>query len=69
MATLGLTEGVHPKVIQERLGHASIAMTLDRYSHLSADLQRDGAARLDAALDRAREATRDQDVTTDAATG
>jgi len=53
MATLGLTEGLHPKIVQERLGHSSIAMTLDRYSHVSPELQRDGAARLDAALDRA----------------
>ncbi len=29
-----LAANVHPKVVQERLGHASIAMTLDVYSHL-----------------------------------
>jgi integrase len=32
-ATLALAAGVHPKVVQERLGHASVKMTLDRYSH------------------------------------
>jgi integrase len=32
-ATLLLSRGVHPKFGQELLGHASIAMTLDRYSH------------------------------------
>lgn len=32
-ATLLLSRGVHPKFVQELLGHASIAMTLDRYSH------------------------------------
>jgi integrase len=32
-ATLALAAGVHPKVVQERLGHASIAITLDTYSH------------------------------------
>jgi integrase len=32
-ATLLLTRGVHPKFVQELLGHSSIAMTLDRYSH------------------------------------
>jgi|SRR5215216_6421968 integrase len=32
-ATLALAAGVHPKVVQERLGHANIAITLDTYSH------------------------------------
>jgi integrase len=32
-ATLGLAAGVHPKVMQERLGHANIGITLDLYSH------------------------------------
>ncbi|HZK49608.1 MAG TPA: tyrosine-type recombinase/integrase, partial [Thermoleophilia bacterium] len=32
-ATLALSAGVHAKVISERLGHASIAITLDTYSH------------------------------------
>jgi integrase len=49
-ATLMLAEGVHPKIVCERLGHSSIAMTLDRYSHVSIDMQRDAADRLDAAL-------------------
>jgi hypothetical protein len=44
-------------------------MTMDRYSHVSTELQRDEAARLDAALDGAREGGRDQDVTTDSETG
>jgi integrase len=34
-ATLALAAGVHPKVVQERLGHASIAITLDTYTHAS----------------------------------
>lgn len=33
-ATLMLGAGVHPKVVQERLGHASIQITLDTYSHV-----------------------------------
>ena len=33
-ATLMLCEGVHIKVVQELLGHATIAITLDTYSHL-----------------------------------
>jgi integrase len=33
-ATLLLSRGHHPKLVQELLGHASVAMTLDRYSHM-----------------------------------
>ena len=32
-ATLLLGRGVHPKLVQELLGHATISMTLDTYSH------------------------------------
>jgi integrase len=46
-ATLLLASGEHPKVVQERLGHASISETLDRYSHVSADMQERAAARFD----------------------
>lgn len=49
-ATQLLTEGVHPKVVQERLGHSSIAITLDLYSHVIGTLQEDAAARLDLAF-------------------
>jgi len=38
-ATLLLLAGVHPKTVQERLGHATIQMTLDTYSHLLPDTQ------------------------------
>jgi integrase len=43
-ATLALQAGVHPKVISERLGHATVAMTLDIYSHAIPALQQDAAA-------------------------
>ena len=46
-ATLLLAEGVHPKVVQERLGHASIGVTMDIYSHVFPTLQEDAAKRLD----------------------
>ena len=49
-ATLMLAGGVHPKIVQERLGHSTVAMTLDRYSHVSMDMQRDAAERLERAL-------------------
>jgi integrase len=42
-ATLALGAGVHPKIVSERLGHASIAITLDVYSHVSAGMQHDAA--------------------------
>jgi integrase len=51
-ATLLLSQGVHPKVVQERLGHASVTMTLDTYSHVTPSLQAEAAVRLDAALGR-----------------
>jgi site-specific recombinase XerD len=33
---LALADGVHPKIVQERLGHANISITLDIYSHVTA---------------------------------
>ncbi|RLP70067.1 site-specific integrase [Mycetocola reblochoni] len=42
-ATMLLVAGAHPKVVQERLGHATINITLSVYSHLNASMQR-GAA-------------------------
>jgi integrase len=51
-ATLMLANGEHPKIVQERLGHADISMTLNRYSHVTMDMQRDAADRLDALVAR-----------------
>jgi integrase len=48
-ATLGLAAGVHPKVMQERLGHANIGITLDLYSHSVRGMD-ESAAELIAAL-------------------
>ena len=45
-ATLALGAGVHPKVISERLGHASIAITLDCYSHCLPTISEEAAARV-----------------------
>lgn len=39
-ATLLLQQGVNPKVVQERLGHSSIKVTMDTYSHVLPDMQR-----------------------------
>ena len=38
-ASILLRQGVHPKVVQERLGHSTISITLDTYSHLLRDVQ------------------------------
>lgn len=43
-ATLALSAGVHPKVAQERLGHATIGITLGTYSHVTNGMQSDAAA-------------------------
>jgi integrase len=47
MASLMLKQGVHPKIVQERLGHASIQITLDTYSHVAPGLQKAAAERFD----------------------
>ena len=47
-ATLALAAGVNPKVVQERLGHSSVTLTLDTYSHAVPTLGADAAKRLDA---------------------
>jgi integrase len=52
-ATLLLAKGVHPKIVQERLGHADISMTLNRYSHVTPDMQRLAADTLDEAFSSA----------------
>jgi integrase len=49
-ATDLLRAGVHPKITSERLGHSSIAITMDTYSHAVPGLQDDAALRIDAAL-------------------
>ncbi len=46
-ATLMLELGIPQKVVQERLGHASIVVTMDTYSHVSPTMQRDAAERID----------------------
>lgn len=45
-ATLLLLEGIHPRVVQERLGHANVQITLDRYSHVLPTMQQQATAAL-----------------------
>jgi integrase len=49
-ATLALERGIHPKVVSERLGHASIGITLDIYSHVTPAMQADAAETVAAAI-------------------
>ena len=52
-ATLGLMADVHPKVMQERLGHSSVAFTLDIYSHAIPTMQGEAAQKVAALFDQA----------------
>jgi len=49
-ATLQLSMGTHPKVVQEMLGHSSIAVTMDIYSHVMPGMQEQAAERMEALL-------------------
>lgn len=49
-ATLMLQQGTHPKVVQERLGHSDISMTLNTYSHVLPGMQDEAAGKLDELL-------------------
>ncbi len=49
-ATLLLQAGVNPKIVSERLDHASITLTLDTYSHVLPDMQQTAADKLEGIL-------------------
>ena len=53
-ATAMLATGVHPKVASERLEHSKVGITLDLYSHVLPGMQEDAVAKVDAALQAAR---------------
>jgi len=54
-ASLMLKQGIHPKVVQERLGHSSIQMTIDTYSHVAPGIQEAAAKRFDEILNHKTE--------------
>jgi integrase len=54
-----LASNVHPKIVQERLGHSSIAVTMDIYSHLMPNMQEDAAAAVDVVVRAALNKPRD----------
>ena len=45
-----LAQGIHPKIVSERLGHSSIGVTLDTYSHVTPGLQERAALRFEEGL-------------------
>jgi integrase len=49
-ATLLLSEGVHSKFVQELLGHATISITLDTYSHVLPTMQDQAVAAMESVL-------------------
>ena len=51
-ATMLLEAGINPKVVSERLGHASIATTMDIYSHVLPDIQDQAALAIDIKLSK-----------------
>jgi integrase len=59
-ATQLLRDGVHAKVMSQRLGHSSVAITLDLYSHVDDHMESDAAARLDVAFQLAKMGTKTQ---------
>jgi integrase len=53
-ATLMLQEGTNPKIVQERLGHSSFAITMDTYSHVAQGLQEQAVNNFAGAMKRAK---------------
>jgi integrase len=49
-----LASGVHPKIASERLGHSKVGITLDLYSHVLPGMQEEAVAKVDAAMQAAR---------------
>ena len=49
-ASLLFSQGTHPKIVQELLGHATIAITLDTYSHVLPNMQGEAVSAMESAL-------------------
>jgi integrase len=56
-ASLLLSQDVHPRVVMQMLGHSTIALTMNTYSHVIPQLERDAADLMDVALRRPLEST------------
>ena len=57
-----LKQGTHPKIVQERLGHSTISVTLDTYSHVAPGLQQAAAERFDEAFTTKYNATANENA-------
>jgi len=57
-ATQLLRQGIHPKIVSERLGHSTVGITLDVYSHVLPDMQEEAARKIDLALRAAMQRTK-----------
>jgi integrase len=53
-ATLLLAQGIHPRVVMENLGHSQISLTMNTYSHVVPELQKEAAGRIDDLLNGVR---------------
>lgn len=58
-ATQLLAAGVHPKIASERLGHSTVGITLDLYSHVMPGMQANAAEQVDAAIKAAKQTGRE----------
>ena len=54
-ATLMMADGINPKIVSERLGHSSVAITLDIYSHVLPGIQEEAALKFEEGLRKAAE--------------
>lgn len=50
-ATIMLQLGEHPKVVSERLGHSKVTVTLDIYSHVTPDIQKESSDKFALAIE------------------
>lgn len=55
-ATILLKEGIHPKIVSEMLGHSTIGITMDTYSHVIPSLQKEAAQKMDTIVKRKTQA-------------
>ena len=62
-ATILLTQGVHPKIVSEMLGHSSVSITLDTYSHVIPGLGEAAASAMEDALGEQLRRWRPEEVT------
>jgi len=60
-----LLAGIHPKIVSEMLGHSSVAITLDMYSHVTPSLQEEAAKTFDKAFSEGMKKVLPEEVSND----